>query len=102
MHCWLLTTIKVSISFLTPFKIGSKEANAKGKELLTNVESLRQKIGGKSIPDEKFAARKAANYVKGVSKMPFGFMEAAYWFNYLKIGNGNQQHATYWLDYLKV
>ena len=34
--------------------------------------------------------------------MPFGFMEAAYWFNYLKIGNGNQQHATYWLDYLKV
>ena len=63
---------------------------------------MRQKIGGKSIPDEKFAARKASNYVKGASTMPFGFMEAAYWFNYLKIGNGNRKHAEYWLDYLKV
>ena len=80
----------------------NKDAHKKGKELLTKVESLRQKIGGKSIPDEKFAARKAANYVKGVSTMPFGFMEAAYWFNYLKIGNDNQKHAEYWLDYLKV
>ena len=79
-----------------------KAAKKKAEELLQSVEGLRQKIGGKSIPDEKFAGKKAMNYAKGVSKMPFAFMEAAYWFNYLKVGNGDKRHAGFWLDFLEV
>ena len=69
---------------------------------MQSVEGLRQKIGGKSIPDEKFAGKKAMNYAKGISKMPFAFMEAAYWFNYLKVGNGDRRHAEFWLEFLEV
>ena len=78
------------------------QATTKAKELLNSVEGLRQKIGGKSIPDEKFAGKKALNYSNGKTKMTFGFLEAAYWFNYLKVGNKNQNIARYWLQHIQV
>ena len=34
--------------------------------------------------------------------MTFGFLEAAYWFNYLKVGNKNQNIARYWLQHIQV
>lgn len=77
-------------------------ASRKAADLLQTVDSLRQKIGGKSIPDEKFVAKKAANCVNGTSKMVFGFLEAAYFFNYLKVGNMENGHASYWLEFIKV
>lgn len=69
--------------------------------MFEKTDDLRQRIAGKSIPDEKFAAKKASNYVNGKSKMSFGFLEAAYYFNYLKIGNNNQNIAKYWLQFIR-
>ena len=33
--------------------------------------------------------------------MLFGFLEAAYYFNYLKIGNNNQKIAKFWLQFIR-
>jgi len=33
--------------------------------------------------------------------MLFGFLEAAYYFNYLKIGNNNQNIAKFWLQFIR-
>ena len=66
---------------------------AQAKKLLHDTDVRRQRIAGKSIPDEKFASKKAKNYLTGKTKMIFPFLEAAYFFNYLKIGNQNQKIA---------
>ena len=86
----------------TKIALNDPQASTKAKELLNSVEGLRQKIGGKSIPDEKFAGKKALNYSNGKTKMIFGFLEAAYWFNYLKVGNKNQNIARFWLQHIQV
>lgn len=82
--------------------LNDSQASTKAKELLNSVEGLRQKIGGKSIPDEKFAGKKALNYSNGKTKMIFGFLEAAYWFNYLKVGNKNPNIARFWLQHIQA
>ena len=58
-------------------------------------------MAGKSIPDEKFGAKKAKKFLSGKSKMLFGFLEAAYFFNYLKIGTNNNEVSTFWLDFIE-
>ena len=62
---------------------------------------MRQKIAGKSIPDEKFVARKAKGLLSGSSSMVFGFLELAYFFNYTKMGNFNTEIATRWLQFVE-
>jgi len=74
---------------------------SEASKLLGTIEGLRQKIAGKSIPDEKFVAKKAKAYVAGTSKMPFGFLELAYFFNYTKMGNFNSKIAQFWLDFVQ-
>jgi hypothetical protein len=44
----------------------------------------KHSIAGKSVPDEKFCARKAAQYLEGKTNFELAFYEAAYIFNYLK------------------
>ena len=48
---------------------------AEARTLLEKIDGLRQKIAGKSIPDEKFVARKAKGLLNGSSTMVFGFLE---------------------------
>jgi len=57
-------------------------------------------VAGKSIPDEKFGAKKATIFLAGKSDLKFGFIEAAYYFNYLKIGNCNSEIAHFWINYI--
>ena len=39
-------------------ELDDPSTNSEARELLKEVEGKRQKIAGKSIPDEKFAAKK--------------------------------------------
>ena len=61
---------------------GNKE---EARELLEGIEGARKRIAGKSVPDEKFCARKAAQYLEGKTNFELAFYEAAYIFNYLKV-----------------
>ncbi|CAG5103912.1 Oidioi.mRNA.OKI2018_I69.chr1.g997.t1.cds [Oikopleura dioica] len=65
-------------------------------EIFSKIESLRQKVAGKSIPDEKYVSRKATAFVDGKSKLAFGFLELAYFFNYTKTGNFNPEIVRIW------
>lgn len=65
-------------------------------EIFAKVEHLRQKVAGKSIPDEKYVSRKASAFVDGKSKLDFGFLELAYFFNYTKTGNFNANIVEIW------
>ena len=53
-------------------------------------------MAGKSIPDEKYVSRKATAFVDGKSKLAFGFLELAYFFNYTKTGNFNAKIVETW------
>ena len=53
-------------------------------------------MAGKSIPDEKYVSRKASAFVDGKSKLDFGFLELAYFFNYTKTGNFNPKIVEIW------
>ena len=72
-----------------------------GEALMEKIDGLRQKIAGKSIPDEKFVARKAKRLVSGASTLPFGFLELAYFFNYTKMGNFNKEISGRWLNFVE-
>ena len=76
-------------------------AKAEGKALMSKVEGLRKKIAGKSIPDEKFAAKKAQQFLNNETTLALAIPEAAYVFNYLKIGNVNPKIAKFWREFLK-
>jgi tetratricopeptide (TPR) repeat protein len=67
-------------------------------DLLEGIEGARKRIAGKSVPDEKFCARKAAQYLEGKTNFELAFYEAAYIFNYLKITNANAERAAVILD----
>lgn len=79
----------------------SKKSKEEAKELLQTVDSLRKKVVGKSIPDEKFAAKKAQMYIDQESNLSLAIPEAAYVFNYLKIGNVSEKTAKFWRQYVK-
>ena len=66
------------------------EGNKKeAHDLLEGIEGARKRIAGKSVPDEKFCARKAAQYLEGKTNFELAFYEAAYIFNYLKVSFQN-------------
>lgn len=79
----------------------SKKSKEEAKTLLQTVDSLRKKVVGKSIPDEKFAAKKAQMYIDQESSLSLAIPEAAYVFNYLKIGNVSEKTAKFWRQYVK-
>ena len=79
----------------------SDGAKAEGKALMSKVEGLRKKIAGKSIPDEKFAAKKAQQFLNNETTLALAIPEAAYVFNYLKVGNVNPKIAKFWREFLK-
>ena len=81
--------------------MGDAESIESATKLFEKIEGLRQKIAGKSIPDEKFVARKAKGYLNGSSKLSFGFLELAYFFNYTKMGNENRKIAELWLHFIQ-
>lgn len=75
------------------------EGNKKeAHDLLEGIEGARKRIAGKSVPDEKFCARKAAQYLEEKTNFELAFYEAAYIFNYLKITNANAERASAILD----
>merc|ERR1712147_17243 len=74
------------------------EHKPKIDELLSSIESKRKRIGGKSVPDEKMCGQKAQMYNNGQTRLELGFYEMAYIFNYLKIGNKNENVARAGLD----
>ena len=80
---------------------GSENDILRATKLFEKTDELRQRIAGKSIPDEKFAAKKAGSFTSGRSRLTFGFLEAAYYFNYLKVGSQNEKIATFWLKFIQ-
>ena len=79
----------------------TEENIVRATKIFYETDRLRQKIAGKSIPDEKFASKKAASFLSGQSTLVFGFLEAAYYFNYLKMGNFNEEVARFWLNFIR-
>ena len=60
----------------------------KRKEAMDHMMSVPYKtkrIAGKSIPDEKFCSIRADMFLRGESSNMLNFLEAAYFFNYLKV-----------------
>ncbi|KAG2137023.1 hypothetical protein DEU56DRAFT_736904 [Suillus clintonianus] len=55
--------------------------HAQAKKLMERVQGLRQKIAGKSIPVEKFVARKARKYLSQSDKLLLPALELAYVFH---------------------
>ncbi|KAG2117585.1 hypothetical protein DEU56DRAFT_761371 [Suillus clintonianus] len=55
--------------------------HAQAKKLMERVQGLRQKIAGKSIPVEKFVARKARRYLSQSDKLLLPALELAYVFH---------------------
>jgi len=74
----------------------------KARDLLEGIEGVRKRVAGKSVPDEKFCAMKAQQYLDGKTNFEFAFYEAAYLFNYLKITNSNSERAESILDELET
>lgn len=55
--------------------------HAEAKKLMERVQGLRQKIAGKSIPVEKFVARKARKYLGQSNRLLLPALELAYVFH---------------------
>lgn len=55
--------------------------HAEAKKLMERVQGLRQKIAGKSIPVEKFVARKARKYLAQSDRLLLPALELAYVFH---------------------
>ena len=70
---------------LFQLKVDPEGNKNKARDLLEGIEGARKRIAGKSVPDEKFCARKAAQYLEGKTNFELAFYEAAYIFNYLKV-----------------
>ena len=79
----------------------SKKSKEEARTLLSTVDSLRKKVGGKSIPDEKFVSQKAKQFLSNESSLSLSIPEAAYVFNYLKVGNSSEKIANFWRQYVK-
>jgi len=79
-------------------KVDPEGNKNEARELLDGIEGARKRIAGKSVPDEKYCARKAAQYLEGKTNFELAFYEAAYIFNYLKITNSNSERAAAILD----
>lgn len=79
----------------------SKSSKEEARKLLGEVESLRKRVVGKSIPDEKFVAQKAHMFLNNESNLSLAIPEAAYVFNYLKVGNASPKLANFWRQYVK-
>merc|ERR1719245_1446047 len=54
-------------TFMHALALTGTKKNAEARTLLEKIDGLRQKIAGKSIPDEKFVARKAKGLLSGSS-----------------------------------
>lgn len=65
-------------------EIGGKQEEEEARKLMGRVPELRQRIAGKSIPLEKFVARKAAAFVARGSRLPLPALELAYHFHALE------------------
>ncbi|KAF5358693.1 hypothetical protein D9758_007656 [Tetrapyrgos nigripes] len=61
-------------------RLSSKEMRAQATELMKKVPGLRQKIAGKSIPLEKFVARKARKFLSQGGRLMLPGLELAYLF----------------------
>ena len=79
----------------------SKKSKEEARTLLSTVDSLRKKVVGKSIPDEKFVSQKAKQFLSNESSLSLSIPEAAYVFNYLKVGNSSEKIAKFWRQYVK-
>ena len=79
----------------------TETATEKAIALLKTVEGLRKKVVGKSIPDEKYVSQKATLFLENKSKLALAIPEAAYVFNYLKMGNNNEKIAKFWREFIK-
>jgi len=88
LECWKIlkaeaTWSKACYTFgmaVCLLQLGGEEGKKEGAELLALVPSLRQRIAGKSIPLEKFVARRARKFVEQKHRLILPAMELAYIF----------------------
>lgn len=64
-------------------ELGGEENEKEARQVMKTVSELRQRIAGKSIPLEKFVARKADAFKARGNKLPLPALEMAYHFQAL-------------------